>query len=1782
MPFNLKDIPPAGATCYDTIFGDVDFTKPAPALYEDDAGDFKLLPGGVLSNEILYGVDFSLRIGLATEVADVPSAASVVLRTTDGGQLTITIGEGGVRVNGGLTTVPASALDSGWVELRRSDAGRVAVYWSGDTGAASYYGSWSLAATAESAGVILTALSSYLSISQFRLASSALSEPLAPIASIETPDAAVVGTLVALDGTGSTTVSGTPITYDWSLTAPTGSTAELMGAVRASLDMGSYHVYATTPGADGNDLSFEVIAPEVDGPLGVAVVGTKVEVTLRRISGLLASSTQAVVGLVNAAAAGIMEAAVTSAEAADMLVGEQPETDLIGGSECDSAVTAFLPDIPGLYSVLLRASDGAFEGTATDTIQVVATLLDLGEEAPFEEGWAEVPNVWQMISGRRVLDRLWAGLLRRAADASTRIAQIEHFRSAEDHPRSLLYRWVEARLNHPISGSYVQAEATRRFSGDATSAGALTTYELSLAELDEETYDALVVWVAAFEAGEEPEGEEGDFLPDTPDLPAGFVGKYLEIRGELYQVEAVDGTTVRLDHAVELLQSIRYLTGYASTPRTLVLSDEIGGIEEGYRGLVVGGTYLYYGDKISSVTAATRRTTVQLSEDLLVPGSTVRTHLVASRELMGVRLLPVVEADVTLPTTLVAGDLVLGAGSTATVCGLRDHRIALDAELAAVDAVRTISAVAMPDDVLSVPTLQADPHTQAWAGSVLRQGEHYVVRDGALVFLEGTTVPDVPRLWAEEVHCSPDTALYNSIGHFVGVRPTELPGDYGRSLRVLLHALFTHPSYGSVAAASAVFANVPVIDYAGEILEITETPVSGLGFVTTEDENELTWIYPYDRTLGLAINPRTGATFTVGDTVEIGDVLANGVEVCDLRSRPGFHKPYEYAGLMNPLDYLYTAVVRVAGSRAAEMTDPEALVAFAGKLIPAHGKLLVLPHTATIESPLVAEVPSVTPTLWFCDIPGLPWTGEEESADYEGPGGAPTQDQRSAFRFDDVQGSDPRVRSRFDHSATTPDAGEDDSVDQIFDGVELLGPRELLWGIALGYAHEGQVPRFDMGLHYDAGAPSEGDDYSNMVPNFSVTDQLPNPPWYWWFGSDGDTVPLYINAGDTEVWVTSHRTKGTTYEEKTLHRPPEAGTALTGWFGNLAKPQPGRDGTPLAFTPWPIGVGAWGVIERPWGGEYEVGTEVFDVTVGSEGDYATIQEAVAAAPANPLRQPGNVPVYSRVTILDSETHDGFTLFPEGALRRRVFIDAALGQTPTVEGAVGFLDKAYFRGISFTLAAGGTAFTHEQSNAGNIIMEDCDVSDVDRVLQYGSGTFRRCMFRNVAGATAFNLAGGAMQIAHTSRFENCLFRNATTGKWFDVPNAATSCSHVELVHCLFHSTAGGMGEIGKLGSNVDLTMQNCIIAVMGTEPAPGTLFVVDGDYTGYYNLFFDYPDDDVGIAFDETSNAYPDDDLSEDVFVDADGGDFRLNAGDTYALNRGGADAELGHDIDLVERPIGLAPDRGPYEQTVEITGLIHAVEYAEDTTGKIYADVFAGWDADDVVVEAVLRAAKLLEVDGPVITLDLTGNAGDLWNDGTSVVFRRDIPNPGEGPETYPQTFHYYGDPDGESPEGKAQIHLYTDPSLETDADPATDLAGFEVTVYVRTPLQVEVEVDVTKVALQPRPPEVGTLDDAEAAGVTLPVAASDDDEYYLGYQVTVDVDGTPETRTVSAYDGDTHYAAVDPVFSAEPTVGAYTAEKHRSVIFIDPLDLEPGIYVLRLTGSGGTTAAVSDAWVAE
>lgn len=341
--------------------------------------------------------------------------------------------------------------------------------------------------------------------------------------------------------------------------------------------------------------------------------------------------------------------------------------------------------------------------------------------------------------------------------------------------------------------------------------------------------------------------------------------------------------------------------------------------------------------------------------------------------------------------------------------------------------VRRRRAIPLPDDVVSIPRLQ-DLIPVAQNPTILRENLEYILEPfyrgyagapiPAIQFRDTTyVVPDTEPpdiLWAEVVLFDNSPNVENLFGRLVGFRRDDAasfgPGfNYIAATGGLMLALQSGALPEAIRIGAQILLGQTFAEARGEIIELRTdfSPTRGRLLVRDLDaaSAEIVRTYYYKKqpsdlsdTSGLAVNPRTGLPWAVGDTINAYEPIGTGVEVVDTKNDPHWYIPFVRTRMITEVEKFMTYLVRfdLDVTSVAQLT---LLLQFVMKSRPTYGHPLLLGLRYHQDSVDIEDEAAMRADMFLFDS---------------------LHDTGRAFMYDDYRG-DGTIWSSFDDGVTSYD-----------------------------------------------------------------------------------------------------------------------------------------------------------------------------------------------------------------------------------------------------------------------------------------------------------------------------------------------------------------------------------------------------------------------------------------------------------------------------------------------------------------------------------------------------------------------------------------------------------------------------------------------------------------------------------------------------------------------------------------------------------------------------------------
>lgn len=240
---------------------------------------------------------------------------------------------------------------------------------------------------------------------------------------------------------------------------------------------------------------------------------------------------------------------------------------------------------------------------------------------------------------------------------------------------------------------------------------------------------------------------------------------------------------------------------------------------------------------------------------------------------------------------------------------LRRHYMPIDSRVEDVPILSPVISVEDPDTVLR---RNVDFFLEEFRG---RNSLRFSAGVGAELgdVWEAERPPD--RMWAEYTYFNNEDVIEANFGEAIGLTRDKVPDNvnYLSAVRGIWYALYNGPTVRNLRIATQIFLGLPFAEVAGTIEEIRTDFFSQRSRILIRDTDnpEIVRSYVYPRVLDVEVNPDTGVTYVVGDTVSEFAPLVTGAEVTDWVKDPTWFQGIVNQGIFVEPQKYHTFLVRV-------------------------------------------------------------------------------------------------------------------------------------------------------------------------------------------------------------------------------------------------------------------------------------------------------------------------------------------------------------------------------------------------------------------------------------------------------------------------------------------------------------------------------------------------------------------------------------------------------------------------------------------------------------------------------------------------------------------------------------------------------------------------------------------------------------------------------------------------------------------------------------------------------
>lgn len=178
--------------------------------------------------------------------------------------------------------------------------------------------------------------------------------------------------------------------------------------------------------------------------------------------------------------------------------------------------------------------------------------------------------------------------------------------------------------------------------------------------------------------------------------------------------------------------------------------------------------------------------------------------------------------------------------------------------------------------------------------------------------------PPVPRLWAEYTYLDNRPTIEANFGipvDFTIADLQQLPStvDYLSAVQGLWYAYINGPTVFDLRVGTQILLGLPFAEVTGIITLIRTdySPNTGQILIQDADNSAIVRQYTFPVTLPLEINPATGKTYAVGDTVQQFAPLVTGAEILDWVKSPNWFQHYLSQGVFYEIQKYFKFLVKI-------------------------------------------------------------------------------------------------------------------------------------------------------------------------------------------------------------------------------------------------------------------------------------------------------------------------------------------------------------------------------------------------------------------------------------------------------------------------------------------------------------------------------------------------------------------------------------------------------------------------------------------------------------------------------------------------------------------------------------------------------------------------------------------------------------------------------------------------------------------------------------------------------
>ncbi len=755
---------------------------------------------------------------------------------------------------------------------------------------------------------------------------------------------------------------------------------------------------------------------------------------------------------------------------------------------------SFLPDVPGIYRFDLVVFDGQYLSTPSVTIvNVLESSIPKGIVPDLGFVWQHMSDFWKLVEDRERIQTLWEGMAQVAAAELLTLWQVDYSKSLRDIQRTFQRRWLhyDLKLPEPLP----QLTTTRAIYGGVLSSALTISGNTGISgtvlEVTSPAHDPIII----------------SFPLPNPYAAAAIAARIqlvLRAKNSAYTVAVIpqSGGTVKIRihapfmFAIGASSSLAAFTvgtinkapsgtaGQRLASRTYKVDSSLDGL-----GIVEGDLFEVGGEsyKVSRVTDdpsdVYRYQRVVVQSDLplqpgaawSVPGQLTSRLLDFYNGLVSAADTVVFEVSSGSSISLIIGEVAGACQQTPGQLGVVFPGVVLAAmstDPTSVKLAYVVRRTHLPigELVQDIPGLQENIKESDDAVLLRRNVDFFIEEfrgSNSIRFVAGNTgdAGDVwegqippERLWAETTYLDNRPTIEANFGipaDFTLDHLAELDADvdYLSAIRGLWYSLINGSTMFSLRVGAQILLGLPYAEEPGTIEEIRTdfSPNQGRILVRDSANTAVVRSYSFPSSLSLEINPATGATYAVGDSVGQFAPLVQGAEVVDYIKDPRWFEGILNQGAFFEVEKFHKFMVRV-DSAAFSLSSLMFVRSFILRVKPTYVYPMFIVRVKVGDTEVsVSDSTAYAATLILND-----------GACFNGTKGESTM-------FDDYRSAGGGVHNRFDADSNPATAGPTYPTSQAvswgYDKNYLCPEDEVSFSYCL--THPGGAVKFDGGFQFD-------------------------------------------------------------------------------------------------------------------------------------------------------------------------------------------------------------------------------------------------------------------------------------------------------------------------------------------------------------------------------------------------------------------------------------------------------------------------------------------------------------------------------------------------------------------------------------------------------------------------------------------------------------------------------------------------------------------------------------------